>query len=81
VNFDSITLCVVSQRVFIIIVVHIFMTRSGNFWIHPRMEIASKGITCRYNNLVNKVLFNHSSCYLIATPLIFKEIQRTVYDE
>jgi hypothetical protein len=35
VSFAAITLCVVSQRVFIV-VVYFVMTQSGNFWIHPR---------------------------------------------
>jgi hypothetical protein len=33
VSFAAITLCVTSQRVFII-VVYFVMTQSGNFWIH-----------------------------------------------
>jgi hypothetical protein len=36
VSFAAITLCVSSQRVFIIIVVYFVMTQSGNFWILPR---------------------------------------------
>jgi hypothetical protein len=42
VSFAAITLCVVSQRVFIIIIIIIIIivyfitTQSGNFWIHPR---------------------------------------------
>jgi hypothetical protein len=35
VSFAAITLCVVSQRVFI--VVYFAMTQSGNFWIYLRM--------------------------------------------
>jgi hypothetical protein len=34
-SFAAITLCVASQRVFI--VVYFVMTQSGNFWIHPRI--------------------------------------------
>jgi hypothetical protein len=34
VSLAAITLCVASQRVFI--VVYFVMTQSGNFWIHPR---------------------------------------------
>jgi hypothetical protein len=34
VSFAAITLCVASQRVFI--VVYFGMTQSGNFWIHTR---------------------------------------------
>jgi hypothetical protein len=37
VNSAAITLCVASQRVFVV-VVYIVMTQSGNFWIHPRVN-------------------------------------------
>jgi hypothetical protein len=42
VSFVAITLCVDSQRVFIVVVVVVVVlfislsTQSGNFWIHPR---------------------------------------------
>jgi hypothetical protein len=39
VSFAAITLCVASQRVFIVVVVvvvYFFMAQSGNFWIRPR---------------------------------------------
>jgi len=36
VRFDAKTLCVASQRVFIV-VVYLIMTQSGNFWIHRHM--------------------------------------------
>jgi hypothetical protein len=40
VSFAAITLCVASQRVFIVVVVVYFvMTQSGNFWIHPRILV------------------------------------------
>jgi hypothetical protein len=39
VNVATITLCVASQRVFIVTVVYLVMTRSGNFWILPRILI------------------------------------------
>jgi len=35
VSFAAITICVASQRVFIVVVISLF-TQSGNFWIHPR---------------------------------------------
>jgi len=36
-QFCPITLCVASQRVFIVVVVvYFFTTQSGNFWTHPR---------------------------------------------
>jgi hypothetical protein len=36
--FAAITLCVASQRVFIVASVYFVMTQSGNFWIHPRIH-------------------------------------------
>jgi hypothetical protein len=35
VSFAAITLCVASQRVFVVI--YFVMTQSGNFWIYPRI--------------------------------------------
>jgi hypothetical protein len=37
VSFAAITLCVVSQRVFIVFLFISSSTQSGNLWIHPRM--------------------------------------------
>jgi hypothetical protein len=41
VSFASITLCVASQRVFVVVVVvvvvYFVMTQSENFWVHPHM--------------------------------------------
>jgi hypothetical protein len=37
VSFAAITLCVASQRVFVVVVVISLSTQSGNFWIHPRI--------------------------------------------
>jgi hypothetical protein len=42
VSFAAITICVVSQRVFVVVVVvvvYFVMTQSGNFWIHRRTEV------------------------------------------
>jgi hypothetical protein len=36
VSFAPVTLCVASQRVFIVVIVYFVMTQSGNVWIHPR---------------------------------------------
>jgi hypothetical protein len=38
VSFAAITLCVASQRVFIVVIVYFVMTQYGNFWIYPRMH-------------------------------------------
>jgi hypothetical protein len=36
--FAAITICVASQRVFVVVVVVVVLsTQSGNFWIHPRI--------------------------------------------
>jgi hypothetical protein len=47
VSFATITLCVASQRVFIVVVVvfYFVMTQSGNFWIHPRTVYNSLACT------------------------------------
>jgi hypothetical protein len=41
VSFAAITLCVASQRVFVVVVVVVVFislsTQSGNFWIYPRI--------------------------------------------
>jgi hypothetical protein len=48
VRFAAITLCVASQRVFVVVVVvvvvYFVMTQSGNFWIYSRsvINVASK---------------------------------------
>jgi hypothetical protein len=39
VSFAAITLCVASQRVFIVVAVYFVMTQSGDFWIHPRTYV------------------------------------------
>jgi hypothetical protein len=39
VSFAAITLCVTSQRVFVVVVTYFVMTQSGNFWIYPRTSI------------------------------------------
>jgi hypothetical protein len=42
VGLAAITLCVASQRVFVVVVVvvvvDLVMTQSGNFWIYPRRK-------------------------------------------
>jgi hypothetical protein len=40
--FAVITLCVVSQRVFVI--VYFVMTQSGNFWLYPRITAPNEFI-------------------------------------
>jgi hypothetical protein len=50
VSFAAITLCVVSERVFIVVVVYFVMTQSGNFWIHPRW-VCSVGLVRTYKDM------------------------------
>jgi hypothetical protein len=40
VSFAAITICVASQRVFIVVVVVVYFVihSDGNFWIHPRTD-------------------------------------------
>jgi hypothetical protein len=38
VSFAAITICVASQRVFIVVGAYFVMTDSENFWMHPRMR-------------------------------------------
>jgi hypothetical protein len=41
-SFAAITICVASQRVFVVVVVvvvYFVMTQSGNFWIYPRIRM------------------------------------------
>jgi hypothetical protein len=38
VSVAAITLCVASQRVFIVVIISL-STESGNFWIYPRMQL------------------------------------------
>jgi hypothetical protein len=46
VSSDAITLCVASQRVFIVVAVYFVMTQSGNFWIHPRKIVKNAVVHC-----------------------------------
>jgi hypothetical protein len=43
VSFAAITLCVASQRMFVVVVVVVVVvylsTQFGNFWIHPRTTL------------------------------------------
>jgi hypothetical protein len=55
VSFTAITLCVTSQRVFVVVVVvvvvvvYFVMTLSGNFWIHPRRRTVCSTSTSSHN--------------------------------
>jgi hypothetical protein len=48
VTFVAITLCVVSQQVFIVVIS--LWTQFGNFWIRPRKPVVSKLITLKRNH-------------------------------
>jgi hypothetical protein len=55
VNFAAITLCVASQRVFI---VYFVMSQSGNFWIHLRIVTHIHSLTVM-TNLAASVICTH----------------------
>jgi hypothetical protein len=38
VSFAAVTPCVASQRVYIVVLVYVVMTQSGNVWIHRRIR-------------------------------------------
>jgi len=59
VSFAPITLCVASQRVFV--VVYFVMTKSGNFWIHPRMVCSLPFQFCVYTQCENTILFSSNT--------------------
>jgi hypothetical protein len=61
VSFAAITLCIASQRVFIVVSVYLFMTQSGNFWIHPRIALGHAG----NENRVNECLLPFSLEYSV----------------
>jgi hypothetical protein len=44
VSFAAITLCVASQRVFVVVVVVVSLTQSGNFWIYPRISFSKRAV-------------------------------------
>jgi hypothetical protein len=48
VSFAAITLCIASQRVFIVVIS--LSTQSGNFWIHRCMRPNSVPSPCRESN-------------------------------
>jgi hypothetical protein len=48
VSFATITLCVASQRMFIV-VVYFVMAQSGNFWIYPRIGYRAVAILTAYD--------------------------------
>jgi hypothetical protein len=58
VSFAAITLCVVSQRVFVVVV--LLSTQSGNVWIHPhiirhRFKFRGMGINTELECAVTEV--------------------------
>jgi hypothetical protein len=73
VSFAAITLCVASQRVFIVVVVVYFVIdQSGNFWIHRRMLSFCKfSFLCRTEISPHLSSASSSSHNLILTMLSF----------
>jgi hypothetical protein len=54
VSFAVITLCVASQRVFIVVIVYFVMTQSGNFWLHHRIIQLQTGL-CLVNEQLRRL--------------------------
>jgi hypothetical protein len=56
---------VASQRVFVVVVVvvvvYFVMTKSGNFWIHPRMVCSLPFQFCVYTQCENTILFSSNT--------------------
>jgi hypothetical protein len=61
VSFAAITLCVASQRLFIVVSVYFVMTQSGNFWIHPRMTNSYKKGSLQDSRIEDSVPFLRDS--------------------
>jgi hypothetical protein len=81
VSFAAITLCVASQRVFIVVVVvYIIMTKSGNFLTHPRIARLGKKSNV-HKILIGKIKwkrqFGRWGSYI---KMDLKEIVRVVAD-
>jgi hypothetical protein len=62
-TFAAITLCVASERVFVVLLFRLLSTQSGHFWIYPR--ITSKIDT---KSSMNKRIHCHCSFRFILTP-------------
>jgi hypothetical protein len=58
VSFAAITLCVASQRVFILASVHFVTIQPGNFWIHPRTNCSGSSCSLSNTNIVTVSIIN-----------------------
>jgi len=54
VSFVAITLCVASQRMFIVVIVYFVTTQSRNFWIRPHVYRENKDEEEKVNNNENE---------------------------
>jgi len=61
VSFAAITICVASQRVFIVGSVYFVTTQYGNFWIHPRNVAVTT--TPFYNVITHVMVTEYSRLY------------------
>jgi hypothetical protein len=61
-SFAAITLCVASQRVFIVVSVYFIMSQSGNFWIHPRTRWIGIFLTTRISGFISDGNFQPYKC-------------------
>jgi hypothetical protein len=68
VNFAAITLCVASQRVFVVVVIYFVTTQSGNFWIHSR--IIGSSVSTAY---ILTELESNSYSYFIINYLLYPQ--------
>jgi hypothetical protein len=74
VSFVAITLCVASQRVFVVVVVYFVMTQCGKFWIDPRIpenELLAKFLISGIRSTLHAVLLQGSSCKELMKRKIF----------
>jgi hypothetical protein len=67
VSFAAITLCVASQRVFIVVIS--LSTQAGNFWIHPRMYAHRSSQSVSNFHFIDGHQFGSSSVYM-QNPLL-----------
>jgi glucose uptake protein GlcU len=64
-SFAAITLCVASQRVFVVVSVYLIMIQSGNFWIHPRMQLKTLNL-----RLTSHSIATSAGCQLCLRTLL-----------
>jgi hypothetical protein len=77
-EFFAITLCVTSQRVFIVVSIYFFMTQSRNFWIHPHIYLQKRRFKTIWSQRSSEI-----SDFLLSTLLYadgsFRVLWRLIY--